>query len=96
MPAERVRHLGVEGPHEAMISGWSSKASDEVERRRGRDTPGEVLEDRRAPRRGRGRMRTGATQNAPRAPTRTRACCRRTRRGARRSRTRARRARTTR
>jgi hypothetical protein len=59
-------------PYERM-SGWSSKASVEVERRRGRglkardgrrDAPGKVLKERRSPRR-RGRMGT-SVQNAPR------------------------------
>jgi len=60
--------LRVEGPHER-TSGWSSKASDGVERRRSvsglkagdgrRETTGEkVLKDRRSPRR-RGRVGTG-------------------------------------
>jgi hypothetical protein len=50
------------------VSGWSSKASGVVERRRGRglkardpgrrDAPGKLLKDRRSPRR-RGRMGPG-------------------------------------
>ena len=59
-------------PYERM-SGWSSKASVGVERRRGRrlkardgrrDAPGKVLKDRRSPRR-RGRMGTSVKKNAP-------------------------------
>ena len=55
-----------------MISGWSSKASDGVERRRGRglkarggrrETPGEVLKEWRSPRR-RGRMGTSVRERA--------------------------------
>ena len=70
--ASRVRALDVsEGncPYER-TSGWSSKASGEVERRRGRglkarggrrDAPGKVLKDRRSQRR-RGRMGTGVNK----------------------------------
>ena len=62
-------------------SGWSSKASDGVERHRGRglnardpgrrDAPGKVLKDRRSPRR-RGRMGTSVRQNAPPSSSRAR------------------------
>ena len=82
LPSQLVQRraaLGVEGPYER-TSGWSSKASDGVERRRGRglkarcgrrDAPAKVLKERRSPRR-RGRMGTSVQQNAPRATRRPR------------------------
>ena len=78
LPLRRLRELRVV-PYERM-SGWSSKASDGVERRRGRvlkarderrDAQGKVLKKRRSPRR-RGRMGTSVRQNAPRATRRPR------------------------
>eukprot|EP00982_Pelagococcus_subviridis_P016586 31485-Pelagococcus_subviridis.AAC.12 len=61
-----------------MISGWSSKASDGVERHRGRvlkardpgrrETTAKVFKDRRSPRR-RGRMGTSVKKNAPDRPS---------------------------
>eukprot|EP00982_Pelagococcus_subviridis_P011999 31135-Pelagococcus_subviridis.AAC.30 len=68
MSSSTIRTAGVASrvvPYER-TSGWSSKASVEVERRRGRglkarggrrETPGKVLKERRSPRR-RGRMGT--------------------------------------